>query len=363
MPRLFRYLEPTFYAGLLDDPVLWIRQRPLGRSLLVDCGQIAHMAKRTIRAVDLLFISHCHMDHFMGVDTFVRHVHVAPRTVELFGPPGIAGHLERKLGGYDWNLTEEHWCTFCVHEVHPQHIRSFLLPGPEGFARRPLEERERRASPIYENAHLAVEAAFADHKIPVLFFRISEKPSFLVDEGKLEREGLVAGGWLRELKKRFYRGELGGSIAVLRQGEEGAEEGTADDAGRLYASIRKEESPAAVGYFTDLGWTAENREALRSLLKGVALLVGECTFLAADVERARSSWHLCTADVNELLAELRPRFFLPMHLSKAYIRRTADLYREIEPPPGTTVLRIPDRVPPRPYLPEEVPAPEPLRGG
>ncbi len=82
----FRYLEPSFFAGLLDDPVLWIKVRPLGRALLFDCGQIHHLAKRLIKAVDALFISHAHMDHFMGLDTFTRNIHVSPKTIEIFGP-------------------------------------------------------------------------------------------------------------------------------------------------------------------------------------------------------------------------------------------------------------------------------------
>ena len=361
MPRLFRTLEPTFYAGLLDDPLLWVRMRPLGRSLLVDCGQIAHLAKRVIRAVDTLFITHCHMDHFMGMDTFVRHVHVAPRTIEIYGPPGIAERLEKKLAGYDWNLTEEHWCSFRAHEVHPGRLRTSLLPGPRGFERLFEGERLREGHVIFENACLQVEAGMGDHGLPVLFFRISEKPTFLIDEEKIERAGLVRGPWLRTLKKQFYRGTLGRqSLAVERRTGEGIEEGTAPDTWALYREIRGEEPPASIGYFTDVGWSDENREALAALLSGVTLLVGECTFLAEDRERARRSRHLCTADVNELLADLRPRLFLPMHLSKSYVRRPDDLYRELEPPDGTTVLRIPPHVPPRPLLPEEVPAPEPL---
>ncbi|HEX9024695.1 MAG TPA: ribonuclease Z, partial [Geobacteraceae bacterium] len=37
--RPFRYLEPTFFAGILDDPLLLVRVRPLMESCLFDCGQ------------------------------------------------------------------------------------------------------------------------------------------------------------------------------------------------------------------------------------------------------------------------------------------------------------------------------------
>ena len=35
---LFRYLQPSFFSGLLDDPILFINVRPTGRGILIDCG-------------------------------------------------------------------------------------------------------------------------------------------------------------------------------------------------------------------------------------------------------------------------------------------------------------------------------------
>ncbi len=52
-------------------------------------GQLHHLAKRVLKSINALFISHAHMDHFMGVDTFIRHNHVSPKTVDIFGPPAI----------------------------------------------------------------------------------------------------------------------------------------------------------------------------------------------------------------------------------------------------------------------------------
>src|SRR5512144_607024 len=140
----FRYLKPTFFSGLLDDPVLYLFLRPSGRGLLFDCGQIHHLAKRVLKSVDALFISHAHMDHFMGIDTFIRNNHVSPRTIDLYGPPGIAGKTARKLAGYDWNLCEPGWCALRVHEVFPDRTATFFLPGADGFPCRLIDEFPRR---------------------------------------------------------------------------------------------------------------------------------------------------------------------------------------------------------------------------
>jgi phosphoribosyl 1,2-cyclic phosphodiesterase len=66
----FRYCEPAFFGGLLDDPLLYLRIRPEGQALLFDCGQIAHLAKRVVKPIIAVFITHAHMDHIMGVPTF-----------------------------------------------------------------------------------------------------------------------------------------------------------------------------------------------------------------------------------------------------------------------------------------------------
>jgi ribonuclease Z len=291
----------------------------------------------------------------MGIDTFTRNVHVAPRTIELYGPPGLAAKLEHKLAGYDWNLTEESWCSFRVREITEKSVTSYLLPGAEGFPCH-FEGRERRPeAAIYRNRWLRLSAATCDHKIPSLIFRIDERPPFCVDDDKLAAQGLVRGEWLRELNRRVHEGTVERKpLTVLRKGEEGSVETVIDDPAALYRSIRGETPSVSIGYVSDVGYTEANVETIARLLQGVDLLVIECTFLCTDRDKARASHHLCTADVNELIHRLRPKTVLPMHLSKSYIGRTAELYRELEQPEGVSMVRLPEHVAPRPLLPAEV---------
>src|SRR6185369_643221 len=130
----FRYILPAFFGGLLDDPLLFLRIRPLKRALLFDCGQIAHLAKRVVKPIDTVFITHAHMDHIMGIPTLIRHHHISPRPLDIFGPPGIAERVYHLLMGYDWNLSEPDWSTVCVHEVLPNRLLHYSFIGPERFA-------------------------------------------------------------------------------------------------------------------------------------------------------------------------------------------------------------------------------------
>jgi ribonuclease Z len=323
---------------------------------MIECGSLHHVAKRELKPVRAIFVSHAHMDHFMGFDVFVRQVHASPRVVELFGPPGFAGRVESRLSGYDWNLAEPYWCTFLVHEIHPGRLVSFEFPGMEGFPCRPRGERIRAGNSIYRHNHLEVSAELLDHGLPVLSFRVSETRLFSVDDRKMAGLGLVSGDWLRELKRRFFADwtDDGPLLVARRRGAVVTEEWVASGES-LYHDIREEIQSSGIGYLTDIGFTLENRENALRFLSGVTLLVGECAFLAEDRHKAIASRHLCTGDVNELLALLRPRFFLPMHLSKTYLGRSSELYAELDPPPGTTILRLPEHVIPRPLFACEVP--------
>jgi ribonuclease Z len=352
----FRNLEPTFCSGLFDDPLLLVRQRPLGSNLLFDCGQLQHLAKRTLTAISAVFVSHTHMDHWMGIDTLTRHLYVAPKTVELFGPAGIAAKLEHKLSGYDWNLCEASWGSYRVHEIQPQQIVSHLLSGPDGYRRSLLGSRPRQDRVIFENHLLKIRAESCDHLVESLIFRIDEQPAFVIDEAFLQQRQLVKGPWLRKLKRRFYRQEdLDLTLTALRPGADGPEEIQIEDVRALCRAIAGDQRPASIGYISDVGYTPANIEKITGLLQGVTLLLCETTFLHDGLERARSSRHLCSDDVNRLLAILQPAYFLPMHLSKSYNRRSRDLYRELQPLPGTTLLEIPDQVTPRPRLQMEFP--------
>lgn len=350
----FRYLEPAFFAGLLDDPLLFVRIRPLKQALLFDCGQIAHLAKRVVKPIGTVFITHAHMDHIMGIPTLVRHHHTAPKPLDIFGPPGMADRMEHLLQGYDWNLCEPHWCTLRIHEVGIESIRHYDFSGPTGFSRRFSGEEPRHGLQIWSCRYGSVEAELLDHKIPVLAFKLRERSPFAIDPQLLAQRGMQTGEWIRELKRSVWSGEPGGPITGRHRSGDSVQLEAAAEAAALYAAIRAHPATASIGYLCDVGWTAANRAKITTFFAGVSLLCVDCTFLAADVAKARASYHLTTADVNDLMARLAPGFVLPMHLSKSYLHRIDDLYAELHPPAGTTVLPLPKHLVPAPLATKDV---------
>lgn len=345
----FHTLSPSFYSGLLDDPLLFIRVPPPEQNILVDCGQMSHLTKRILKSIGYLFISHAHMDHFIGIDTFTRSILVSPKTVELFGPPGISTKLAAKLGGYDWNLVENFYCRFRVHELGEESISTFSLTGSEGFKKRFVETKKRTSDQLVGNRFFRAEGTICDHKIPTLIFRFSEKPLFLVDEERIRQRGLIKGSWIRDMKHHFYSGSLPGiHLEIARKNGQGPLIIQENDVGRLYHEICRAQSVSSIGYLTDIGYTKGNIDRVLQLFEGITLLVCECTYLSSERDKARRSYHLCTSDLNELIRELKPRYILPMHQSKTYLGRTHLLYEELEVPGECRLIRLPERITPEP---------------
>lgn len=351
----FRNLVPTFFAGLIDDPILLLRTRPTGHQLMFDCGQIHHLAKRTFTHLDTIFISHAHMDHWMGIDSVVRQLIAAGKTVDIYGGPGLADKFEHRLRGYDWNLAEDYWSSFRVYEVFPNRISCDLFCGADSFKRRHLSAVARQGAVVYQNEYLQVLCASCDHRVESLIYRVNEKPAFKVDRKALDELQLLPGPWLGELKNSvLQQREFPREIRLRKKDGGQSREIVVTDVESLVGKLNRPQLGHAIGYISDVGFSRENRDKILELMQGVDLLLCECTFLREAKHRARASSHLCTDDVNSLLAELRPRYFLPMHLSRSYSRRSAELYQQLEPLEGTTVLKLPLQLTPRPLLANEI---------
>mgnify|MGYP003730971509 CR=1 FL=1 len=352
----FHALSPSFFSGLLDDPLLFIRVPPPMRNILVDCGQMDHLAKRTLKSIGSLFISHAHMDHFIGIDKFIRSNLVSPKTIDIFGPPDISKKLAAKLSGYDWNLVEDFYCSLRVHEIDDDFKQIYILRGADRFKRRFVETVPDNSPHLYENQFVVAEGVLCDHKIPTLIFKFSEKPMFLIDEERIRQQGLIKGSWIHHLKQYISKGQLPVPVLTIeRRNSSNPLLCTENEATDLYRKIRKEQAVSSIAYLTDIGFTDHNLERVQQLFQGVTLLVCECTYLSSHLEKARRSHHLSTSDLNQLIRKLRPKYLLPMHLSKTYLGNTHLLYEELEVPPDCQLIKLPDHVAPEPIIPADTP--------
>ncbi len=103
-----------------------------------------------------------------------------------------------------------------------------------------------------------------------------------------------------------------------------------------------------MGYISDISFDQRNLNKLLPFMANLQLLISECTYLANHRQRARAADHLCTTDLSQLLKNLKPSYFLPMHLSKSYRKQPEKLYTELLAPPETTILSLPPFLTPQP---------------
>ena len=347
----FRHFDPHFCSGLFEDPLLLLAtSNPCG-NILVDCGQLTHLTKRLLKSIRTVLVSHAHMDHFIGFDAFARAILVTNKTINLIGPPGIAEKSEMRMQAYNWNLTEAYYCNFNIVEVSDDTLRTFYLDGQRGFTLFFKDEQQRDDRIVYEDPYLFIEADICDHKIPVLLFKITEKPGFQIDENKLAAAGIQRGPWINALKEWFQglKSQKTLQKELLQHGQNNPF--FLQDPLALYDSIKQLTPQSSVGYITDIGFTNANIKTVERLMQDVTFLVCECTYLRENRQKARESYHLCTDDLNQIIDQLKPSYCMPMHLSKTYLPEPEALYRELPGRPSCSIIQLPDRMTQPPFRP------------
>src|SRR5690606_765956 len=88
-----------------------------GDAALFDAGSLDALSNRDLLKVRHVFVSHTHIDHFIGFDKLLR-VNVPHfRSIEVCGPKGIISNVQGKLHGYLWNLLESGQVELVVREL------------------------------------------------------------------------------------------------------------------------------------------------------------------------------------------------------------------------------------------------------
>src|SRR6266487_5997046 len=87
---------------------------------------------RLLRASEV-FVSHTHMDHFIGFDRLLRIALGRQKALRIYGPPGLIENVAGKLRGYTWNLVDDYPFTIDVREFHSRQVRHACFRASERF--------------------------------------------------------------------------------------------------------------------------------------------------------------------------------------------------------------------------------------
>jgi ribonuclease Z len=322
-------LHPTLLNGRFGDPALYVETLFEKHAILFDLGDISALPPRKIQRIEHVFVSHAHIDHFIGFDRLLRVLAGREKQVNLYGPPGFIDRVGHKLQAYQWNLVDRCPCDliFLVTEVGPgddaraSRFRLKTAFAAEDMGRRPVIDGVIFSAPTYK-----VSAATLEHRIPCLGFAIEEMAHVNIWKSRLTERGLLVGPWLHAFKQAVVENKP--DDFLIHVGERSETSRRAIPLGALRDALTITAGQKIV-YVTDVSDTPENGKAIVRLAQGADLLFIEATFAKADAKLAADRAHLTTEAAGRLAREAGARRVEPFHFSTRYEGHESEMVAEV----------------------------------
>ena len=319
-------LLPRLVNGPFEDPALFVRFLFENRAFLFDLGDIHALSTRDVLKLTHVFITHTHMDHFVGFDRMLRLMLGRDKEITLFGPQGFFQNIEGKLAGYQWNLVDNFTNVFNLHvvEVSDDKMRSRTYACHNRFLSMERTIEGTFSDLLLKEPHFSVSAVILDHRIPCLAFSMQEQFHVNIKKDALQRMGLSPGPWLTRFKRALFNktppqseisipseygepcyplGELAERIAVISPGQK-------------------------ITYVADMIFSPENVEKVISLARNSDHLFVEAAFLQKHADIAAEKYHLTARQAGHIAALSHAKRFTPFHFSPRYSEEPQSILRE-----------------------------------
>lgn len=330
-------MTPLFHPHLVNgrsgDPVVYVDVRFGKRGILFDLGDLSALPERKILRITDIFVSHTHVDHFVGFDRLLRVLLGRERVVRLFGPEGLIEGVGHKLAAYTWNLVDRFRTnlTFSVTEIAADgrgRTASFALR--DRFAEGPARPVTVTGGVAHHEETFEICFTVLDHKIACHAYALQEIAHINVWKNRLEALGLKTGPWLRELKHAVLSGEADDRPigAAWREGRPAGERTL--PLGYLKREILRVVPGQRLVYVTDALYTARNRRAILELARQADIFFIEAAFAGADADLALDRGHLTTYQAGTLARQAGARRIEPFHFSPRYAGAEAQMLSEVQ---------------------------------
>lgn len=330
-------MRPLFHPQLINDvfgdPGVYVDCLFEKRALLFDLGDIHRLAPRKILRLSHVFVSHTHMDHFIGFDWLLRICLGREKVLHLFGPPGFLAQVEHRLAAYTWNLVENYLTDFTlvVTEIYPDgsaaraefHCRS-------GFRRAGETQLQLADGILLDEDMFRVRCTLLDHKTPCLAFALEEKSHINIWKNRLDEMGLPVGAWLQELKKAVVRGDPDDTLFRVWWSGPGQPGEKSFALGELKARILQIAPGQKIAYVTDAIYHEANVAKIHALIGNADILFIETTFLQQDAARAADKYHLTAYQAGLLARNAGVANVVPFHFSQLYVGAETRVRQELE---------------------------------
>ncbi len=274
---------------------------------LCDCGLASDLTKKDCLNTLALFISHTHIDHFIGFDNVIRHQVGIGRTIYVCGPPGLAAKVQQKMQAYEWNLVDEGDATNTVYEIHEiindNTIRISRMQPPHWQ----LEFTEERSGSnvVYSDDAVTVYYTLLDHGTPCAAYLFEETGKSKLD---MEKCPFETGPWVKELQHAFKHDKKELPVTI---------NGKTYKAEELFYLLRWVEGHK-FGYIMDHAADAANHARIKDLFSGADEIFIECYYKESEEPFAGLNKHSTAKRSAEVMRAAGVKKAVPVHFSRRY---------------------------------------------
>ena len=323
--------HPRLFNGPLGDPGLFIPFSFERRALIFDLGDLHSLPPRDILKISHVFVTHTHMDHFIGFDRLLRLFLGREKTLYIYGPEGFIDNVAGKLNAYTWNLVDnfKHEFVLVVSEVNATQVSTRVYACRQGFhpARKKVAKNE--TGHLVREPALTISAIELDHAVPCLGFSIEERYHVNIVKDRVASLGLEIGPWLNRFKESLFNArDLDSEFKVWAEGpEQKARRFVLGDLAKQIALITPGQK---VTYIADVAYTKANSRKITAFAKDSDHLYIEAAFLEKDRDLAARKFHLTAWQAGRIAGEAKAKQMTPFHFSPRYTGQEHLLVQEAQ---------------------------------
>jgi ribonuclease Z len=306
--------------GSTGDPALFVDYPGRDDAILFDAGENCSLDSKALGDLGVVFLSHHHVDHFIGFDRIVRANLDRDKALFVYGPEGTIRKVYGKIKSYDYPFFPFQKVVIKVHEVLPGVMRSAILECSRKFPKPEIQEVEWSGPIIHATDDLHVEAVLVDHTTPCLSFALVQEAGIHPDPVRLSAGPLATGPWIGEALKRLRAGEPGdGKLNVQGQMYSLAQLGST-----YFTTL----PGTRIVYVTDTAWTDTLRPSLLRLAHKAARLYCDSFYAHEQLPNAVQHRHMTAIQAAEFAREAEVEQLVLIHFASRYAGRYQSLVDE-----------------------------------
>ncbi|VTR98122.1 MBL fold metallo-hydrolase [Tuwongella immobilis] len=320
MPVARAFSEIRLVNGSTGDPALYIDYPGLDNALLFDAGENGNLDLKRLADLEAVFLTHHHIDHFIGFDRILRANLDKDKELRIFGPGGTITRIYQRLKSYDFQYFSFMKIALNVVELEPGVRRQARMECAKKFPEPVISEDAWTERTIYENPYLTIEAVSVEHTTPCLAYALVEKPGYHPDPDKLAVSPLRPGSWVPLVLDQLRSGSPMETLVNVEGGQ--------FSLGRL-AEMGFSGSPGSrVTFVTDTIWNDSTKAALLPLAKNSWRLYCDSYYAIGQLKNAVTHKHMTATHAAEFAKLAKVDQLILMHFAPRYAGRYGHLVDE-----------------------------------